>query len=420
MAVSHLHVHYSRLAQPLIFSATLMALVMLLLAAADRRAERAARCDRGTDERVGTPTAAPGSVWTLLVLAGVVAGLSQYFYHASRVVPLVAAPLLANLLKSRRASLGQVLGFLVGAAVSYGPLGVHHLYHPELLYGRFQTVSVFRPEAVQATLGPGSTLPQALPALLAEQIRRVLSLFVRSGDGGGFYFEAVPGFDAITACLLWLGMGAALARFRRFHELALLLWFWLGVLFGGVFTIDAPSGQRLLIMVTTVYLFGGLLVARAWELLRSAPLRQARWLLLPLGSSAALLLLALNVTIYFVDYAPRASNIQATVVARELSIEPARYHAYLLTDPVFYPNHGAVRFIARDVEAENLKSAADFRPPPPDGLGIVVIALEHRFQDLKSIEARVPGGSERRFQDPVGRLVYVAYRVPPTAAMAGP
>ena len=180
-------------------------------------------------------------------------------------------------------------------------------------------------------------------------------------------------------------------------------------------TIDAPSGQRLLIMVTTVYLFGGLLVARAWQLVRGSGLARQAWLAVPVGASLALLLLSTNVTIYFKDYASRTANLQATVVAHELIRDPAQYHAYLLTDPVFFPNHGAVRFIARDIPIENLKGAADFKPPPADGRGVVVVALQHRLEDLKAIESRVPGGAETTFYDPVGRLIYIAYRVPPGA-----
>jgi hypothetical protein len=182
-----------------------------------------------------------------------------------------------------------------------------------------------------------------------------------------------------------------------------------------VFTIDAPSGQRLLIMVTSVYLFGGLFVTRALEAVRAVFSSRANWLAVPVATSVALLLLALNVTMYFSDLAPQAIGASATYVARELNQNPSDYHAYVLTEPIFYPGHGAVKFIARDVPIEHLKNAADFKPPPADGRGIVIVALEHRLNDLKLLEQLLPGGSESTYRNPLGRLVYVAYRVPPGA-----
>jgi Dolichyl-phosphate-mannose-protein mannosyltransferase len=420
MAVSAFHIHYSRMAQIFIYSCVLMVTMMMVLAMAYERGGRGLRPrDDAAAITTGPPLGRPG-IWTLLVLAGIFAGLSQYFYHASRVVPLVAAPLLLVLWRSRRATFVQIAAFGFGALIVYLPLAMHHLYHPDLFYGRFQTVSAFSPQYIQQILGPDATLPRVLPMLMYEQFWRILRMFVRSGDYSGFYTSSVPAFDAVTACLMWLGMGAALARIRRFHELAVLLWFWLGIIFGGVFTIDAPSGQRLLIMVPSVYVFGGLLVARALKLFRTTPVMRANWLAVPVGTGAALILLALNVTIYFMDYAPLAVGIQATVVAREIDRDPEQYHAYLLTDPVFYPGHGTLKFIARDVQPENLKTAADFKPPPPDGRGIVIVALDHRIQELRAIEARLPGGTESTYLNPQGRLVYIAYRVPPATTAASP
>jgi hypothetical protein len=59
-------------------------------------------------------------------------------------------------------------------------------------------------------------------------------------------------------------------------------------------------------------------------------------------------------------------------------------------------------------------SADDFKPPPADGRGVLIFALENHLADLKAIESRTPGGEERRVMAPDGRLLYTAYQVPPT------
>ena len=218
LAVSHLHIHYSRMATIFIESVLAMAVMMLLFTIlAKGRASN--HPSVGVGQNAADERAPESGAWTMVVVAGIVAGLSQYFYFASRVVPIVAAPLLLVLWRRHRISLTQVAAFVFSAVVVYAPLGSHYVHRPDYFFGRLQTVSVFGPEHVRAIVGQEATLPAALPSLLAEQLRRVLSLFVQSGDYGGFYSSDVSAFDVVTAAMLWLGMGAALARPGRFPEL---------------------------------------------------------------------------------------------------------------------------------------------------------------------------------------------------------
>jgi hypothetical protein len=96
-------------------------------------------------------------------------------------------------------------------------------------------------------------------------------------------------------------------------------------------------------------------------------------------------------------------------------VEPGRHHTYLLANPIFDTKHGSWVFITRgaDPPPVNLVTAADFRPPPDDGRGVAIIALENRLADLRAIQARLPGGTERRVTAQNGRTVYYVYRVPP-------
>lgn len=107
------------------------------------------------------------------------------------------------------------------------PLIQHFVNRPDAFVGRSQAVSVFRPEYVRQLLGPGTLPYHSRYRAVTEQLRRVLSIFVQYGDAGGSDYANVPGFDAVTASLIWLGMGVALARARRFYEMVVLLWFWL-------------------------------------------------------------------------------------------------------------------------------------------------------------------------------------------------
>jgi 4-amino-4-deoxy-L-arabinose transferase-like glycosyltransferase len=414
IAVSHLHVHHSRMGVIFIESALLMALMLLLLALAWNHAQREGPVQGpgvGSVSEAGPPPMRRG-MWTLLILAGAICALSQYFYFASRVVPIVAAPLLLIMWRSRRINFWQGVAFAVAFLVIYAPLAAHYIEIPDQFYGRLRDVSIFQPQYVKDVVGPNATLPSALPALFAEQTRRSLNLFMQSGDQSGFYSGNTPTFDVVMAAMIWLGLGAALARPFRYHEAAVLLWFGLGLFFGSVLTLGAISGQRILIMTTSAYLFGGLFVARLMDLIRQTELRKADWLLAPAGTTLALWLLSANVVIYFYEFAPRMEDAEATVVGRELRDAGPTYHVYFLTSPRFDPNHGAVQFISHRAAATNILPNAPVQPPD-DGLGLLFLALEPRLPELKAIEGRFPGGQERPFRAPTGRLLYVAYQVPP-------
>ena len=410
IAVGHFHVHYSRMGVIFIESTLLMAVMMLLLGMAYERGrpvdDGILPADDEPDER---------GVWTLLVLAGMAAGLSQYFYFASRVVPIIAGQCLLLLWYRRRINVWQIVAFGFAFLVIYAPLASHYIYAPEQFFGRLRDVSIFDPNYVRSAVGPDATMPGALPALIWEQIRKGMTLYVRAADDSGFYSGNIPAFDVVTAGLIWLGLGATLARIRRYHEAALFLWFALGMFFGSTMTMGATSGQRTLIMMTTVYLAGGVFVARLWQLLQQTSLRRADWLAVPVGTTLALWLLAANVATYFYDYAGRAESGESAAMAREMLVEPDQYRVYFLTSPRFDPNHGSVKYIAYGITATNLAGPglADFEPPPTDGRGLLFLALEHRQSDLRVLEARYPGGTEQRVNAPTGRLMYISYRVPP-------
>jgi 4-amino-4-deoxy-L-arabinose transferase-like glycosyltransferase len=424
MAVSHLHIHFSRIGLNNIESVFSMILLMLLLAKAQesgvrvRGAATPAAADASSGD--GAPQEKPCSnavhsanALSLFVGAGLVMGLSQYLYYGSRMMPVVAAPLLLFLWLEKKANVKQIFTLVLAALIAFAPLGLYYLNHPPVFLDRIQGVYIFSEANLKHFLGPNASWSNDMPALLKVQVERNLGFFVRSGDTSSFYFRDIPAFDALTSVLFWLGLGVALTRARRYHELALLLWFGLGVISAGILTIDSPNAPRLILVVPSVYLLAGLFIHRAWKLLNSTLPLRLEWVGVPVLGAAAVLTLLVNVNTYFVDYACKAPNLAPIMVAREMSINPEQYRAFLMGAPILYVEYGVIRFVARDAHARNLDSPNDLPPPNSDGKGILVVALAHRVNDLKAIETRFPGGITTSYADPLGRLIYVAYRIPP-------
>jgi 4-amino-4-deoxy-L-arabinose transferase-like glycosyltransferase len=239
MAVSHLAIHYSRLAQVFMLSTTLTAAAMLLLAlAAEQARRRVASLEQPPD---ATPSDGRTAVWTLLLAAGAITGLGLSIYLATRIVPMIAGVLLLYLLWLRRIGPWHIAAYVFATAATYAPMAVFYLDSPVDFYARTNTISAFQDWYVREVLGPNASLPSALPALLLEQTRRTLGLFVTTGDFSGFYSSSLTSFDPVTAAMIWLGFGLALTRIRRYHELALVLWAVVSLVLGSIVILGARN-----------------------------------------------------------------------------------------------------------------------------------------------------------------------------------
>lgn len=388
LAVSHLHIHYSRLAQAPIHSSTFALLVVLLLAMA----------------RVNGSS-------LLYSLAGLTAGYSLYLYFGSRVIPLISGVLLIFLWREPRAKKKDLLLFALAGWLAISPLLLHYVQHPPALLDRLQAVYLFSPQVIQHTLrqmgGEGSTLD-----ILRWQLLRNLRFFVDYGDASPFYLRDLRAFDLGTLLLFWLGMGLALAKPFRFAHAALLVWFWIVVILGGVLTADAPNAPRLLMAVPAVFAFGGLFVARIRTLGSRTLKTRFDWLLVPLLVVLGVVVLRTNYETYFVEYATRAPGTVFIDMAREMRGNSAEYEMYLLGAPHLYTNHGVLRFIARDAEKVDCLELDDCFSLPPGGKGVIFFIVPQRLEELEIIRARYPQGEYGEAYDAYGRLLYATYRLP--------
>lgn len=389
LAVSHLHIHFSRLALNNIQSAFFAILVLLLLTAA--------RARRST---------------FLYALAGLVGGYSLYFYYGSRIIPVIMLVILLFLLVERRASFKDVLVCVLAFWLAFAPLALRYITNPDGFTGRMSGVFAFSEQNLRRVLHTTekSEIEDYL-ALLRFQVQRSLAFFVRDGDASSFYFRDIPAFDGVTSLLFWLGMGVALAGARGFRQFSLLSWFWAVVIVGGVFTNDPPNAPRLLLAVPAVPVFGGVFLAQARVLLVRLLRVRLDLVLAPTLLVLAVITLRLNYDLYFVEYTQKAGNRHAVEIAREMVRWDGGYRSYLLGEPMLFVRHGVIRFIARNMEkADVLRS--DPLPSDLGGKGALFFVLPTNLDRVQEIRTEYPGGEYREFRDPLNRLIYTEYVVP--------
>jgi len=207
-------------------------------------------------------------------------------------------------------------------------------------------------------------------------------------------------------------MGLALAKPLRFAHAALLVWFGMVVILGGVLTTDAPNAPRLLMAVPAVFAFGGLFVARIRALASRTLKIRFDLLLVPLLVVLGALVLRVNYQTYFVEYAARAPGTVFINMAREMRENGAGYEMYLLGAPHLYTNHGVLRFMARDAEKVDCLELDDCFSLPLGDKGVIFFIVPQRLEELEIIRARYPQGEYGEAYDNYGRLLYVTYRLP--------
>jgi 4-amino-4-deoxy-L-arabinose transferase-like glycosyltransferase len=396
IAFGHTHLHFSRFGGGYVEASLMMALMMLLVVIA-------ARGRRG-----------------MLLFAGIglVIGLAQYMYASARLLPIAGGILLAALLWRRKIGLTHIGLVALAAFVAVAPLGAWYLQNPGTISGRMNDVFILNASALTHTLGADYAMPRDLGRLASLQFSRIGGYLMNAGDTSTKYAREFPGFDGVTAALFWFGLAQAVLRSRRFGAFALLTWFLAGFTTAGLLTIDAPSANRLLVAIPSVYLLAGHgaqrlaamtagLVGRIRAGARPAVfgLAAAAIFIVVLGIS-----IPYNLNIAFVAYPLVSGPMAPIMTGRELApLDGGEWRAYVMGLPTMYADYAPVRFVAYRIKPEDLLRAADLAPDE-DGRRTIVVALPVNYHEYEKVKQRFPGGEEHEGFDLRGNSVFKSYR----------
>jgi 4-amino-4-deoxy-L-arabinose transferase-like glycosyltransferase len=396
MMFGHTHVHFSRLAGGFIQASTMLIMMLLLITIAARGGRR------------------------MLVFAGIglVIGLAQYMYAATRLLPIVGGILLLALLAVRKLEVKHLLVVILATAVAIAPLGMWYLQNPQAFGGRVDDVFIFSAGALRHTLGPDYQLPRDLGKLIGLQFERVIGYLVNNGDVSTKYSSRFPGFDPSTAGLFWFGLALALPRMRRFGESMLIVWFAAGFTLAGLLTIDAPSANRLMAAIPSVYLLAGFAAQRVADGLRRlaailGPAAQQATVAVAapvIALVVSVLAISYNLNVAFVAYPLVSGPMAPIMTGRELApLDGGEWRAYVMGLPAMYADYAPVRFVAYKIKANDLLRAEDLAPAE-DGRKTIVVALPDNYGEYEKVKQRFPGGEEHEGFDLRGDSVFRSYR----------
>ncbi|GAB4110748.1 MAG: hypothetical protein OHK0050_07060 [Roseiflexaceae bacterium] len=385
LAGSYTHIHFSRI----LFGAivTLLAtLTFLLLFVGLRRCEPA---------------------W--FVVAGLTTGLGLLQYESSRVVPLVALVVAAWWFFWERQTLRlhwrNLLLYLIGALIAFGPMFVFAITSFDLFLGRGNSVAIWAPEVwAHATNTYGVT---SVAEVLWIQAKRTFLTFYLYGDHSPQFSMQRPIVSSLAASLMTVGLGIALLRLRDLRYFSLIIWILLTFLLGGVLTYDPPFWPHLNIVLPAVMILAGV---AAHTLIEAWPSRYATWI--KPGIQGVLIgLLIFTMINNWQVYASFADDNAGprSRMSRFLSSLPSNYHVYMVS-PEYTPDMYAFRFYNRDKTFSNPTEEELLANPPKPSEASVFLLHQHDHL-VEKLRAIYPQAEITQHQRDDGSLQFISVRV---------
>ncbi len=251
LAVTLWHVHLSRIGFRAVMLPLFTALFLAQLARGLRTQESRTKNQRISESADRKPKIQiPKSKIGNWIAAGALYGVSWYTYMAARFTPVaLGVMILYGLLFHRQQTLRAWRGALVFCGIALlvlAPLGVYTLRHPDIVLARTGQVTIFSPE-----INGGDFW-----GTLARHTLRTAGMFVVRGDRIWRHNLAWrPVWEPALGLAFVLGVGAALAGFRRNAGAALAL-LWTAVMaLPTLLAEDAPHFLRAVGVLPTAVLF---------------------------------------------------------------------------------------------------------------------------------------------------------------------
>ncbi|MBI4673817.1 MAG: glycosyltransferase family 39 protein [Chloroflexi bacterium] len=395
LAVYNFHIHFSRLAVNNIFDVVFAPLVLLLLYA-------------GLESRRAA----------YFALSGMAMGLAVYFYHGTRLIPIIVAVFALYLVITQRELIFKnILNFVwmgLGALIVAGPLLYFFYLHPNDFMARLNQRGIFQSGWFDYQIKNGKTASE----IMLEQLRRSFLAFNLVPDQMVWFGTGKPLLDPLSGMFFVFGAAYSVVQFRKKNYALLLIWLVLGVFLGSTLLENPPTSPTFVMVSVPAIFFVALgldkLIELAARVLR--PLARVRW---QAAAVVVLLIAAWGLAFYFIEYTPRYSyGGDPNWVAQELVkyVQPRRdkYRVYFVAPPIMYLNIGSRKFLMPKLNGEDvlnpIRSAEDldFVQRSRPALFVFVPARENEFP---IVEKTFPGGIVRTFNKPDGSLLFFIYEV---------
>ncbi len=386
LATSHWHIAYSRLAILNIWTPLfLVVLFALFLKALDTKKT------------------------IYFVLSGVVLGLSLYFHHTVKAIPIILGLFsIFYCIEHRKQHVKRLFVHLslviIIAVIVFSPQAWYYITHPDTFSPRLNEVSIFNHLPTYFDRYEVSSIPE----VLFWQFINTIKVFHFGGDIGYLFYGYQGGLLApIVASLALVGLLIAFATFKSDRSQLLIVWFFSIIIFGGVLTVDPPSSQRLVGVIPVLFLFAGLTIERLLSYKKAVFLLAVLFLINAVW----------DYHIYFNNYirsqAGWAQREPATQIAYYLQALGPGWKVYMLRENTWlYFKHGTIRFINPQLEGIDVEDSSTVIPLKESAEKNIVFIMPPFSPSLKKLQRVYPDGKTLRFYNPIGNTPsFVSYEI---------
>ncbi len=357
------------------------------------------------------------NAWGWFLFGGAVTGLSQYFYPGARLIPILVVAQIGLLswmppdgARSWRRGAWALLWIGVGTLVVYGPMIQYFIQHPAMYTARVNIVNIFS----------SGWLDQAMAErpwwlVIGEQIYRAYLPFLFPVGGPALWYvwpQYLGSFDAALFALGLLGIwvGRNTPRWLRYF---LAVYLGVGLVLGGVLTIDTPMPSRYIIFVPAVALSMGYALNRLIQQLRGPLPTPQRELALGLVLGSVCLYGGINVSTYLRHDTTAIWNSDytgqiASYAARYVVALPEQEFAivFLQTQGMYYEASPVLAFLSNK-PGLNVKDELScrvlmnvIRQPYT-----IVLAPPERIAELRRMHERLPASQIEVLRNPLGQEI---------------
>lgn len=373
-------------------------------------------------------------------LSGLALGMSQYYYAAARLIPVIMVGYLIVLLILRpqmlRGRLLHLFILLLGAVIITWPADWFYISESYPPTTRLSATGLFqtgRFQVMRTTMSVGE--------ILWDQTKWSWLALIHTYDRSGFYGTIAPVMGRFAGAPFVLGLAYSLLRLPRLiatrirrrddktvlglrespAALLPILWLSATIFAGSVLLIDPPQFPRYVLLLPAAALLVGLGVVETFEMIGPLSQRTKQWIAVALCSALAMADVAyyFNIYVHTPTYASNYNTLMGDAAARyvreEMAHNPTLTIYYLTAPRVFLDNSTLVNYFAPDIYDQDIIGGFSELPgdydPPADNLFILGV---DRLRDLEPLTQAAPGGviEEHRGRD--GELLFISYRIPPS------
>ncbi len=347
-------------------------------------------------------------------LAGVILGLSQYFYTSVRVLfGILILFVVITILQDRsavRKRLPGLTSLLIGFMVVVIPLAAFYIQHPEQFSAPFTRVAQMGPWLQEEVSRTG----QSAVVIMATKFKQATLAFTHV-DIRSWYAPEQPMLLAVPAALFILGFVILLVKLRQPIYQWLTLWL-LSAIFIIALSESTPAAQRLTFVAPAVALLVALPLNSILNWLTPIFRPKKNWILILVFSLLAVSIIG-DISFYFGKYSVerRFGDVNTEVaqsVAQFLnSLEGYPIVFFYGLPRMGYYTHSTINYLAPHASGQDIPDPLSEPPTAAIHDTVVHIFLPERLAELDFVRVAYPNGKLNETYGRNDEFLYTTYLI---------